>query len=102
MQVHLSEFWRCVSEDTEPFQTSAPISIDKILVDNMVRRDATSDNEFISLCHDYINFQEQAQAFESAKSDLKAMVGNNEREVYCNLLTIKRDKRGFLRITTKQ
>lgn len=101
MQVHLSEFWRCVSEDTEPFQTPAQISIDKILVDDMVRRDATGDNEFISLCHDYISFQEEAQAFESAKNDLKAMVGDNEREVYCDLLTIKRDKRGSLRITTK-
>ena len=102
MQVHLSEFWRCVSEDTEPFQTPAPVSIDKVLVDNMVRRDATGDNHFIALCHDYINSQEQAQVFESAKSDLKAMVGDNEREVYCDLLTIKRDKRGSLRITAKQ
>lgn len=101
MQVHLSEFWRCVSEDTEPFQTPAPLSIDKVLVDNMVRRDATGDNQFIALCHDYINSQEQAQVFESAKSDLKAMVGSNEREVYCDLLTIKRDKRGSLRITSK-
>ena len=101
MQVNLSKFWRCVSEDTEPFQTPAPVSIDKVLVDDMIRRDATSDNHFITLCHDYINSQEQAQVFESAKADLKAMVGDNEREVYCDLLSIKRDKRGSLRITTK-
>lgn len=101
MQVHLSEFWRCVSKDTEPFQTPAPVSIDKVLVDNMVRRDATGDNEFISACHDYIQYQEGAEAFNSAKSYLKAMVGDNEREVYCDLLSIKRDKRGSLRITSK-
>jgi hypothetical protein len=68
----------------------------------MVRRDASSDNEFISRCHDYIETETNAKLFESAKSDLKAMVGDDEREVYCDLLTIKRDKRGALRITVKE
>ena len=47
-----------------------------------------SDNEFISR-YDYIE-QQGAQLFESAKADLKAMVGDDEREVYCDLLTIAR------------
>mgnify|MGYP001483339375 CR=1 FL=1 len=104
MQVHLKEFWRHVKEDTRPFGDDqvAPISIDKIPVDGMVRRDASSDNEFISRCHDYLEQEQSAKLFESAKSDLKAMVGDNEREVYCDLLTIKRDKRGSLRIMTKE
>lgn len=104
MQVHLKEFWRHVKEDTRPFGDDqvAPISIDKIPVDGMVRRDASSDNEFISRCHDYLQEEHSAKLFESAKSDLKAMVGDNEREVYCDLLTIKRDKRGSLRIMTKE
>jgi hypothetical protein len=104
MQVHLKEFWGHVKADTRPFGDDqvAPISIDKIPVDGMTRRDASSDNEFISRCHDYIEQEQSAKSFESAKSDLKAMVSDDEREVYCDLLTIKRDKRGSLRITTKE
>jgi hypothetical protein len=104
MQVHLKEFWRHVTEDTRPFGDDQipPVSIDKIQVDGMTRRDASSDNEFISRCHDYIDQSVNAGLFESAKADLKAMVADDEREVYCDLLTIKRDKRGALRINIKE
>jgi hypothetical protein len=104
MQVHITEFWRLVREDIRPFNDEdvPPISIDKIKVDGLVRRDASSDNEFISRCHDYIEQEQNAKLFESAKADLKAMVGDDEREVYCDLLTIKRDKRGSLRVTVKE
>lgn len=107
MQVYLAEFWKCVANDEQPYgdlfsKASHPVSIDKIKVDGMVKRDASSDNEFISRCHDYIEQQQSAKLFESAKSDLKAMVADDEREVYCDLLSIKRDKRGSLRITVKE
>jgi predicted phage-related endonuclease len=102
MQVHLAEFWKCVTTDTEPASAPAPTSIDKIPVDGMVRRDASGDNEFISMCHDYIKFADEAKTFDNVKSNLKDMVGDNEREVYCELLTIKRDKRGALRFTVKE
>ena len=102
MQQKLQEFWQHVVEDTEPYQTPLPVSIDTILVNDMVRRDATGNNEFISACHTYIQYQEGAEAFNNAKSYLKEMVGDNEREVYCDLLSIKRDKRGSLRIHIKQ
>lgn len=104
MQVHLNEFWRHVTEDMRPFGDDQipPVSIDKIAVDGMTRRDATSDNEFISRCHDYIEQEANAKLFESAKADLKAMVASDEREVYSDLLTIKRDKRGSLRITIRE
>lgn len=104
MQVHLKEFWGHVKADTRPFgdEHISPASIDKIPVDGMTRRDASSDNEFISRCHDYIEQEQSAKFFESAKSDLKAMVADDEREVYCDLLTIKRDKRGALRINIKE
>ena len=104
MQVHIKEFWRLVRDDTRPFADDEipPVSIDKIKVNGMTRRDASSDNEFISRCHDYIEQEQNAKLFESAKADLKAMVGDDEREVYCDLLTIKRDKRGSLRVTVKE
>jgi predicted phage-related endonuclease len=104
MLVHIKEFWQLVETKTPPASDKQveSLSTDKILVDNMVRRDASSDNEFISRCHDYIEQEANAKSFESAKADLKAMVADNEREVYCDLLTIKRDKRGALRINVKE
>lgn len=103
MMVHISEFWKHVEDDNEPFgKQPSTLSTDSILVDNMTRRDASSDNEFISRCHDYIEQESNAKAFESAKADLKAMVADDEREVYCDLLSIKRDKRGALRINIKE
>jgi len=107
MMVHIKEFWSCVESNTSPATKRAmgvPVAVDtdSIPVDDMVRRDATTDNEFISRCHDYIEQEANAKSFESAKADLKAMVADNEREVYCDLLTIKRDKRGALRIAVKE
>jgi|TARA_R100000081_G_C4789147_1_gene156479 predicted phage-related endonuclease len=109
MRVHLRTFWQLVVDDTPPAEADEVYgnhvnlpNQDKIPVNDMVKRDASGDNEFISRCHDYIEQQSNAQLFESAKADLKAMVGDNEREVYCDLLTIKRDKRGSLRIAVKE
>ena len=68
----------------------------------MVRRDASRDNAFIYAAHTYLEHELAAKTFEGAKKDLKAMVGSDEREVYCNSLTVKRDKRGSLRITARK
>jgi predicted phage-related endonuclease len=98
----VSDFWGYVVRDEEPVGVDTPtLSIDSIAVDQMVKRDAQKDNHFISRAVDYIENEEAAKAFEAAKKDLKAMVGDNEREVYCDLLTVKRDKRGSLRITMR-
>jgi predicted phage-related endonuclease len=98
----VSDFWGYVLRDQEPIGVDTPqISIDKIPVDQMVKRDASHDNEFISRAHDYIQNKDAAKAFDTAKSDLKAMVGDNEREVYCDLLTIKRSKSGSLLFTVR-
>ena len=98
MQYAIEAFWQCVTENSRPFDDHGePVSIDKILVDNMVRRDASSDNHFISATHDYLRHVGDAKSFESAKATLKELVGPNEREVYTDQLSIKRDKRGALR-----
>mgnify|MGYP000191610417 FL=1 len=98
----VSDFWGYVVRDEEPIGIQTPdISIDKIEVDNMVKRDASTDNQFIDAAVTYINGYEHNRVFENAKKDLKQMVGSNEREVYCDHLTIKRDKRGSLRITRR-
>lgn len=99
----VSDFWGYVLRDEEPVGNDEPIqlSTDAIKVDDMVKRDATTDNHFVDLSYTYTTLEADAKAFESAKKDLKQMVGDNEREVYCDQLTIKRDKRGALRITRR-
>jgi hypothetical protein len=99
----VSDFWGYVIRDAEPVGVDVPsINLDKIEVDQMVKRDASRDNHFIDAAHTYLENQGAAKVFESAKKDLKAMVGADEREVYCSNLTIKRDKRGSLRITERK
>jgi predicted phage-related endonuclease len=99
----VSDFWGYVVRKEEPVGNDQPIQLgtDKIEVDNMVRRDATKDNHFVDCAYTYTTLEADAKAFESSKKDLKQMVGDNEREVYCDHLTIKRDKRGALRITRR-
>ena len=100
----VSDFWGYVLRDEEPVGNDQPIqlSIDKVSVDNMVKRNATSDNQFVDAAITYIENEAAAKTFESAKKQIKDMVGDNEREVYCDILTIKRDKRGSLRITVRK
>lgn len=98
----VSDFWGYVIRDEEPVGIDTPIlSTDAISVDQMVKRNASKDNRFVSSAADYIANAQAAKAFEAAKKDLKAMVAANEREVYCDTLTIKRDKGGSLRFTVR-
>ena len=64
----------------------------------MVVRDASHDNAFVDAAVTYHASWHKAQLCKQAEKDLKGMVADNEREVYCDYLTIKRDKRGALRI----
>ena len=98
----VSDFWGYVLRDEEPLGVDAPtLSTERIPLDDMVVRDASKDNHFVSAAADYVNLFEKNRTFENAKKDLKGMVSDNEREVYCDHLTIKRDKRGALRITKR-
>ena len=98
----VSDFWGYVTRDEEPLGVQPPdISINSIKVDDMVIRDASTSNEFVSTAATYVHGIEENKVFENAKKSLKQMVGANEREVYCDFLTVKRDKRGALRITKR-
>ena len=100
MAVHIVEFWKCVTEDRAPStENNISESIDKIPVDEMVRRDASTDNHFVSATADLIKHETSSKLYDSAKATLKELVGDNEREVYTDQLSIKRDKRGSLRFT---
>jgi len=98
----VSDFWGYVLRNEEPIGVDTPSpSIDKIPLDEMVARDATYDNQFVDAAVTYINKESDHKQFERAKKDLKDMIAENEREVYCDQLSVKRDKRGSLRITKR-
>ena len=100
MNVAIKAFWTCVEDDTAPTDGAPPAAnTDKIPVDDMVRRDASSDNQFISIAHDFMATMNDAKSHEAYKKMLKELVAPNEREVYSPVITISRDKRGSLRIT---
>lgn len=95
----VSDFWSYVVEDKEPQDAGVTtINHNNIEVDQMVIRDASKDNQFVDAAVTYIQGVEHNRVFENAKKDLKAMVAPNEREVHCDQLSIRRDKRGSLRI----
>jgi len=101
MMMHVKEFWGLIESNTEPPQSVhiPSITIDHIELDDMVARCADGDNMFLDQAHQYIETIEAHAMHETAKKTLKAMVANNEREVYSKPLSIKRSKNGALRFT---
>ena len=103
MNVAIKAFWTCVEDDTAPTDGAPPsANTDKIPINDMVRRDASADNQFISIAHDYIDTMKDAKSHQAYGKMLKELVAPNESEVYSPVITIKRDKRGSLRITPSQ
>ena len=103
MMSAVKEFWQYVVDDQEPigFDTPVPAQINSIPIDDMVKRDASMDNMFVDAAVTYVNLYQNNIVFENAKKDLKNMIADNEREVYCDYLSLKRDKRGAVRINIR-
>ena len=97
----VADFWQFVVDDTEPPMDAAQYKIDwsSIDINGLKLRDASKDNHFTSLASDFVETQGQAKQHDAVKKELKSLVAADEREVFCDLLTIKRDKRGACRIT---
>lgn len=96
-------FWQHVVEDKEPASYEAEkIDWSAIKVDGLVCRDASQDNQFVNLAHEFVNTSQNMKQHEAVKKELRSMINDNEREVFCDLLTIKRDKRGACRITINE
>jgi hypothetical protein len=96
-------FWCMVRDGIEPDTYSAKkINWSNVNINGLVARDANQDNEFVNLAHDFVNTSHTAKTHEVIKKELRSMVQDNEREVFCDLLTIKRDKRGACRISINE
>jgi predicted phage-related endonuclease len=99
------DFWEMVETQIEPPVNG--VSVDKIdwsniAIDGLVARDASQDNYFVDLAHNYVNTIDAAKDHEAVKKQLRSLINDNEREVYCDFLSIKRDKRGACRIAIKK
>ena len=95
-----AKFWSYVQKDVAPPDDLVHDKIDwsKVRVDGLKARDASNDNHFHTLAMDYILTLPKAKQHEEVKKELKTLIQTDEREVFSNLLSIKRDKRGACRI----
>ena len=100
----IKDFWEYVTDNTQPHDYEVKIkqSIkDNIAIDGKVKRDASSSNSFSIAVMEYFHNQDAAKLFEQAKKDIKAEMKDNESEIYNDFVSVKRDKRGSIRITKK-
>ena len=100
----IKAFWEYVVHKQEPedvyLRTSQTIK-DAIPINGKTKRDVSKSNSFTEATNAYMMFEETAKKFESAKKLLKEEIKPDESEVYNDVLSIKRDKRGSIRITKK-
>ena len=75
---------------------------DAIKIDGKTKRDVSQSNSFTEACTDYLLHEGTAKLFEKAKKLLKEEIKPDESEIYNDILSIKRDKRGSVRITKKK
>ena len=101
----LQDFWNHVVNKIPPsseMPNELPTGVQHMTIDNMVARDVSTDNRFIEIQHHYIEHLHDSKIFEECKKELKSYVKPNEREVYTDKLSIKRNKRGALTIHIKE
>ena len=92
-------FWDYVRVDSIPPTNEMPkTDWSQVEIDGLKVRDANNDNHFVSLAHDYVGSLYSHKQHESTKKELRAMIRDDEREVNCDLLSIKRSKGGSCRI----
>ena len=101
----IKAFWDYVIHREEPedvyLRTSQAIK-DAIKIDGKTKRDVSKSNSFTEACNDYLLHEDTAKLFENAKKLLKEEIKPDESEIYNDILSIKRDKRGSVRITKKK
>lgn len=109
MKDQIKLFWEHIVHNTEPddlnYNTDVlrnnVISIDGVPINKMVARDASKSNSFTEYTQQYLDNEDAAKTFEAAKKALREEIRPNEREVYNDLISVKRDKRGSVRVTKK-
>ena len=108
MRKEVLDFWTYVKNNQEPdvslgkkqdeLMNTKNKLLNAIPVDNMIKRDATLDNHFGMLASDFIANKSSSETYENAKKGLKEIIKPNEREVFNDFITVKRDKRGAVTV----
>ena len=99
MHSKIWNFWNHVKNKTEPEDNSTEdISINNFVVDELITTDASKNNEFMDLTHTFFHTRDSHKQHEKSKKELKKFVKKNEREVFNQYISIRKDKRGALRI----
>lgn len=100
----IKAFWEYVTHGQRPedvlIKTKQVIK-DNVAINGKVKRDVSRSNSFALASTEYLLHEENAKVFENAKKELKAEIKDNESEIYNDKLSVKRDKRGSIRITKK-
>ena len=100
----IKAFWEYVTHNERPedvlVKTKQSIK-DNVAINGKVKRDVSRSNSFTLACTEYLLYEENAKAFDNAKKEIKAEIKDNESEIYNDKLSVKRDKRGSIRITKK-
>ena len=104
MLKEIKDFWEYVTHNTQPhdYEVKVEQSIkDNIPIDGKVKRDVSSSNSFSIAVMEYFHNEEGYEKFVNAKKHIKAEMKDNESEIYNDFVSVKRDKRGSIRITKK-
>ena len=97
-------FWECVVHGNEPDDVATVVDklmTNKIPINGKTKRDVSKSNSFTTATEAYLDNELYAKKFELAKKMLKEEIKPDEAEIYNSDLSIKRDKRGSIRITKK-
>ena len=104
MLTQIKMFWDCVVHGNEPEDTVTSINklmTDTIPINGKTKRDVSKSNSFTTATEAYLDNELYAKKFDIAKKMLKEEIKPDEAEIYNDVLSIKRDKRGSIRITKK-
>ncbi len=105
MLTQIKIFWDYVVNNEEPQDMNVATSksiTDNIPINGKTKRDVSKSNSFTEATNAYMMFEETAKKFENAKKQLKEEIKPDEAEIYNDVLSVKRDKRGSVRITKKK
>lgn len=100
------EFWWHVTEDTEPADRPSSgeggSSVPGVLVDDMRTVDMAGNNMWADMARTLVDTKPIVDAHEAAKKGIKSLIEDDVREAHGHGVSIKRDKRGSLRLNIKE
>jgi len=102
MRDKIQEFWNLVKLNIEPKdQDAVVVDINKIPINDLVRRDASKDNHFTELAETYKLTKQAHKDHDNAKKELRSLILPTESEIYNDKIKVVRDSRGIVKVMEK-